>query len=67
MPQTPKSLTAADMSTGPLLDPETREALRAWIKEDVHGWRYKAMLDYPPLWRLKILKEAKPLVGEPLP
>jgi len=34
-----------------LLDAPTREAMRGWI-EDVHAWRYKGMLDYPPIWRL---------------
>jgi hypothetical protein len=37
------------------LDPATREVLRAWIQEDIHGWRYKAMLGYPPTWRLASL------------
>ena len=41
------------------LDPAMREVLRAWIEEDVHGWRYKAMLGHAPTWRpnnLKLLK-----------
>jgi hypothetical protein len=41
------------------LNPVIREALRAWIEEDVHGWRYKAMLSYPPTWRLTNLKLLK--------
>jgi hypothetical protein len=41
------------------LNPATREALRAWIEEDVYGWRVKAMLGYPPLWRLRILSDPK--------
>jgi hypothetical protein len=34
------------------LGPATREVLRAWIEQDIHGWRVKAMLGYPPIWRL---------------
>jgi hypothetical protein len=41
------------------LDPATREVLRAWIQEDVHGWRYKAMLGGPPIWRLNMLSNLK--------
>jgi hypothetical protein len=41
------------------LDPATREVLRAWIQEDVHGWRYKAMLGGPPIWRLNMLSDLK--------
>lgn len=37
------------------LDPATREVLRAWIEKDVYVWRVKAMLDYPPIWRLRML------------
>lgn len=37
------------------LDPATREILRAWIEKDVDGWRMKAMLGYPPTWRLRML------------
>ncbi len=38
-----------------LLDPETREILRAWIDADVYAWRYKALLADPPIWRLNML------------
>jgi hypothetical protein len=41
------------------LDPATREVLRAWIEQDVDGWRVKAMLGYPPIWRLSNLKRSK--------
>jgi hypothetical protein len=41
------------------LNPATREVLRAWIEEDVYGWRVKAMLGYPSLWRLRILSDPK--------
>jgi hypothetical protein len=34
------------------LDPAVREVVSAWIEQDVNGWRLKAMLDYPPTWRL---------------
>lgn len=37
------------------LDPATREVLRAWIEKDVYIWRMKAMLGYPPIWRLRTL------------
>jgi len=41
------------------LAPATGEVLRAWIQEDVHGWRYKAMLGGPPIWRLNMLSGLK--------
>jgi hypothetical protein len=41
-----------------LLDPTSREILRAWVEEDVHQWRYEALLVYPPLWRLSLLNQA---------
>ena len=41
------------------LDPATREVMRAWIEQDIHGWRVKAMLGYPPIWRLSNLKRSK--------
>src|SRR5262245_29435459 len=41
------------------LDPATREVLRAWIEQDVYGWRVKGMLAYPPIWRLSNLKRSK--------
>jgi hypothetical protein len=34
------------------LDPAVRETVSAWIEQDVNGWRLKAMLGYPPTWRL---------------
>ena len=34
------------------LDPLTRDVVRAWIEQDINGWRLKAMLDHPPTWRL---------------
>jgi hypothetical protein len=37
------------------LDAATRDVLRAWIEKDVYVWRTKAMLGYPPIWRLKML------------
>jgi hypothetical protein len=37
------------------LDPATREVLQAWIEKDVFMWRAKAMLDYPPTWRLNMI------------
>jgi hypothetical protein len=37
------------------LDPATRDVLQAWIEKDIYVWRIKAMLGYPPVWRLKML------------
>ena len=37
------------------LDPATREVLKDWIEKDIYVWRTKAMLGYPPLWRLRRL------------
>jgi len=37
---------------------EVLRAVRAWVEEDVHQWRYEALLDYPPLWRLSLLSQA---------
>jgi hypothetical protein len=34
------------------LVPAVREAVRAWIEQDIHGWRLKAMLGHPPTWWL---------------
>ena len=34
------------------LDPATRDVVRAWIEQDINGWRLKAMLAKPPTWRL---------------
>jgi hypothetical protein len=41
------------------LDPAVREIVSAWIKQDVNGWRLKAMLGYPPTWRLSNLSVPK--------
>jgi hypothetical protein len=38
-----------------LLDPASRELLKDWIEKDIYVWRTKAMLGYPPLWRLRRL------------
>jgi len=47
------------------LDPATRDVLRAWIEKDVYVWRMKAMLGYPPTWRLRML--AGPSSGAGVP
>ncbi len=41
------------------LDPAMREAVRAWIEQDIHGWRLKAILGHPPTWRLVNLSVLK--------
>ena len=41
------------------LDHATREAVRAWIEQVVNGWRLKAMLGYPPTWRLTSLNDLR--------
>jgi hypothetical protein len=41
------------------LDPATREVVRAWIEQDINGWRLKAMLGHPPTWRLSELNALK--------
>jgi hypothetical protein len=41
------------------LDPAMREVVRAWIEQDIHGWRLKAMLGHPPTWRLANLTALK--------
>ena len=41
------------------LDPATREGLQDWIEKDVFAWRMKAMLGYPPIWRLRMLGDLK--------
>ena len=38
-----------------LLDPASRDILKDWIEKDIYVWRTKAMLGYPPLWRLRRL------------
>ena len=40
------------------LDPAVRQIARSWIKQDVDGWRLKAMLGRPPTWRLNELLDA---------
>jgi len=41
------------------LDLATREVVRGWIEQDVNGWRLKAMLGYPPTWRLTSLNDPR--------
>jgi len=41
------------------LDASTREVVRAWVEQDVNGWRLKAMLGHPPTWRLANLNVPK--------
>jgi hypothetical protein len=41
------------------LDPATRKVVRAWIEQDINGWRLKAMLGHPPTWRLGDLNALK--------
>ena len=41
------------------LDPATRDVVHAWIEQDVNGWRLKAMLGHPPMWRLTELNALK--------
>jgi hypothetical protein len=38
------------------LDPATRDVVRAWVEQDINGWRIKAMLDHPPTWRVAWLR-----------
>ncbi len=38
------------------LNSYTREVVRAWIAQDIPGWRRRAMLDHPPTWRLAQLR-----------
>jgi len=42
-----------------VLDPATRDVIRAWIEQDINGWRLKAMLAHPPTWRLNELNAFK--------
>ena len=37
------------------LDPAVQQIARSWIKQDIDGWRLKAMLGQPPTWRLNEL------------
>ena len=41
------------------LDPATRDVVRAWIEQDINGWRLKAILGHPPTWRLVNLSVLK--------
>jgi hypothetical protein len=47
------------------LDPATRDVLRAWIEKDIYVWRMKAMLGYPPTWRLRMLAGPRSTAGAP--
>ena len=48
------------------LDPATRDVLQAWIETDIYVWRIKAMLGYPPIWRLKMLAGPRSAGAAPL-
>ena len=37
------------------LDPAAQRIVGRWIKQDINGWRLKAMLGRPPTWRLNEL------------
>jgi hypothetical protein len=39
-------------------DPAVRQIARSWIKQDIEGWRLRAMLGQPPTWRLNELLDA---------
>jgi len=41
------------------LEPATRDIVRAWIEQDINGWRLKAMLVHAPTWRLNELNVLK--------
>jgi predicted N-acyltransferase len=41
------------------LDPAMREAVRAWIEQDIHGWRLKGYTRSSPTWRLANLSVLK--------
>jgi hypothetical protein len=41
------------------LDPAMRKVVRAWIEQDIHGWRLKATLSHPPTWQLAKLSILK--------
>jgi len=41
------------------LDPPTRNAVQTWLEKDIDGWRLNGARDYPPTWRLTILKILK--------
>ena len=47
------------------LSPATREALQAWIEEDVSIWRVEGMLRHAANWRLKMLARPRS-AGRPL-
>ena len=40
------------------LPPAVRQIARSWIKQEIDGWRLKAMLGRPPTWRLNELLDA---------
>jgi hypothetical protein len=50
------------------LDPATRDVVRAWVDQDINGWRLKAMLGHPPMWRVARLRAQtstlRPIVAE---
>jgi hypothetical protein len=48
------------------LDPTTREVVRNWIEKDIYVWRMKAMLGYPPVWRLRMLAGPRSAGSAPL-
>jgi hypothetical protein len=48
------------------LDPATRDVLQSWIEKDIYVWRIKAMLGYPPIWRLKMLAGPRSAGAAPL-
>jgi len=43
----------------PFLDTTTRDVVGAWIEQDIGRWRFNAMLDHPPTWRLANLNVPK--------
>jgi hypothetical protein len=49
-----------------VLDPATREPFASWIEKDIYVWRVKAMLGYPPIWRLKLLARPRSASAAPL-
>jgi len=45
------------------LDPAAQRIARRWIKQDINGWRLKAMLGRPPTWRLNELDASDLMQG----
>jgi hypothetical protein len=45
------------------LDPAAQRIARRWIKQDINGWRLKAMLGRPPTWRLNELDASDVMQG----